>query len=265
MIPYTAQEQLLLHDRVHLQSDLQFQVLATECMLSFVQEIYGYFVAVLLQCMLGIPHVFCWTWLQSLTAGKTTLMCLIPLRGFRKLFMDHKTKKVKKGSGGQDGVWTQYDVCVRVSASVCVYCKCVDVGASVIDHFHSDLSHLSGLSGQKVRHREVNTVNSAHTTLTCHSLFFFCKENCGGWHQSQKYTAEIKMSAVCPIKITGPLTPVMKRNKGDSKVNTIFSLSPEKKPTRRFGLFAAHRLRSAVKKDLQQYYGLKIFFFPSWQ
>lgn len=108
-------------------------------------------------------------------------------------------------------------------------CACVDLGALVIDHFHSNLSDLSGLSGQRVRHSG-NTVNIAHTTLTCHNFFlFFWKENCRGWHQSQKYTAETKMSAVCHIKITGPLTPVMKRNKGDSKVNTIFSLFPRKK------------------------------------
>lgn len=37
----------------------------------------------------------------------------------------------------------------------------------------------------------------------------------------------------------------------------------KKKLTRRFCPFAARRLRSAVKRDLQRYYGLKIFFFPS--
>lgn len=123
--------------------------------------------------------------------------------------------------------------------------------------FHSNLLHLNGPSGQRVRYSEGNTVN---TTLTCHNLF--CKENCRGWHQSQKYTAEIKMSAVCPIKITGPLTPVMKRNKGDSKVNTIFSLSPEKeKPTRRFCPFAALRLRSAVKETSSGITAWRYIFF----
>lgn len=37
------------------------------------------------------------------------------------------------------------------------------------------------------------------------------------------------MSAIRPIKITGPLTRVMKRNNGDSKVNIIFSLFSRKK------------------------------------
>lgn len=53
---------------------------------------------------------------------------------------------------------------------VCLHSKCVDLGASVIDHIHSNISHLSGLSGQRVRYSEENTVNIARTTLTYHNL-----------------------------------------------------------------------------------------------
>lgn len=174
------------------------------CVLVIV--IHSHFVAVLLQCMLGISHVLCWTWLESLTASKTTLMCLKPLRGFRKLFIDHITKRSRKGVKDKMGC---------------------EHNRSVIDHFHSNLSHLSSLSGQRARYSAGNTVYIAHTALTCHNPF--CEGNCRGWHQSQKYTTKIKMSDAGSIKITGPITPVMKRNKGDSKVNTIFSLFPEKK------------------------------------
>lgn len=64
------------------------------------------------------------------------------------------------------------------------------------------------------------------------------------------------MAAVWPIKVTGPLTPGMKRNKRDSKVNTIFSSSSEKKPTCRFCPFLAHTLKNIVKET-------SVFFFLS--
>lgn len=70
------------------------------------------------------------------------------------------------------------------------------------------------------------------------------------------------MSALRPIKITGPLTRVMKRNNWDSKVNIIFSLFPEKKPTCRFCPFAAHRLRNAVKETSSGITAWR-YFFPS--
>lgn len=53
----------------------------------------------------------------------------------------------------------------------------------------------------------------------------------------KKTADEIKMSAVWPIKITRPLSPVMKGNKSDSKVNTIFSPIEKKAPLSGFVLF----------------------------
>lgn len=71
------------------------------------------------------------------------------------------------------------------------------------------------------------------------------------------------MSATRPIKIIGPLTRVMKRNNGNSKVNIIFSLFPEKEPTCRFCPFAAHRLWNAVKETASGITAWQYFFFPS--
>lgn len=73
-------------------------------------------------------------------------------------------------------------------------------------------------------------------------FFFFSRKIVGVDIWSQKCTAKIKMSAVCHIKITGPLTPVMKRNTRDSKVNTIFSAKRKKKSPHRFCPFAGHSL-----------------------
>lgn len=68
------------------------------------------------------------------------------------------------------------------------------------------------------------------------------------------------MSATRPIKIIGPLTRVMKRNNGNSKVNIIFSLFPEKEPTCRFCPFAAHRLWNAVKETSSGITAWQYFF-----
>lgn len=67
----------------------------------------------------------------------------------------------------------------------------------VIDHFHSNLLHSSGLSGQRVRYSggKYSKYYTNHPDVSQPFFFFFCEENCRGWHQSQKYTAEIKMSA----------------------------------------------------------------------
>lgn len=57
------------------------------------------------------------------------------------------------------------------------------------------------------------------------------------------------MSAVWPIKVTGPLTPGMKGNKRDSKVNTIFSSSSEKSPLAGFVL-SLHIYQTLLKRPL---------------
>lgn len=78
------------------------------------------------------------------------------------------------------------------------------------------------------------------------------------------------MSAARPVKITGPLTRVMKRNNGDSKVNII---SPPFFPPDLHVLpFASPTLRNAVKETssgitagrcIQD--SVFFFFFPVWR
>lgn len=71
------------------------------------------------------------------------------------------------------------------------------------------------------------------------------------------------MSAIRPIKITGALTRVMKRNNGDSKVNIIFSLfSRKKNPLAGFALLLLIDSGTLLKRPPAVLL-LDAIFFPS--
>lgn len=133
-----------------------------------------------------------------------------------------------------------------VSMCVC-YCKYLDLGASVIDHFHFNLSHLNGPLGQRVRYNEGNTVNIAHTTLTCHNLFLRGKLQ--GLTSKSKVHCRNQNVSRMPYKNhwTPHSCDEEKQGRLQSQHNFL-PFSRKKKPTCRFCPFAAHRLRSAVKE-----------------
>lgn len=73
------------------------------------------------------------------------------------------------------------------------------------------------------------------------------------------------MSAARPIKITGPLTRVMKRNNGDSKVNIIFSFFSPRLTC--FALLLLPAWGTLLKRPpvvllLDDIYTILHFFFP---
>lgn len=147
--------------------------------------------------------------------------------------------------------------CEHNTMCVCLcVCNYVHLGASVIDHFHSNLSHLSSLSGQRVKHSEGNTVNIAHTTLMCHNLAGVdIKVHC--WNQN-----------VSRIPYKNHWTPHSCDEEKQGRLQSQHNFPPFSRKKAQSALagfcpFAAHSLRSAVKETSSGITAHRSFFFSS--
>lgn len=146
---YRGKEQLLQYNRVDVATLLKML-----CLLSS----WRYVAALLLYWRRREPpsFVLCGTWPQSLMAGKTTLMLLKSPRGFRKLFMDHRSKRSKMSVEDKTG-------CEHFTTGVWIW------GASGLIFLSLALSS-SRLSGLRVWHHAGIAAHTAHATPACHNL-----------------------------------------------------------------------------------------------